>query len=185
VRPAHPSTLVGFSSGGGFVLRVAGSAQQALFDSYLLMSPFLGQDAPTHRPDSGGWVSVGLPRIVGLTVLNALHIRAFNHLEVTRFALNEEARAQLTPAYDYNLAANFRPLPDHLASLRAAKRPIAILAGEADEAFRTDQLQAVVREAGQSWPVQLLPELGHIALLLAPEALLASVTQVRWLQRQP
>ena len=25
VKPAHPSTLIGFSSGGGFVLRVAAS----------------------------------------------------------------------------------------------------------------------------------------------------------------
>ena len=32
---------------------------------YLLLAPFISQDAPTYRPDSGGWVSVGVPRIVG------------------------------------------------------------------------------------------------------------------------
>ena len=35
-----PSTLVGFSSGGGFALRFAGSNRQDEFQSYLLLSPF-------------------------------------------------------------------------------------------------------------------------------------------------
>src|SRR4051794_7629585 len=50
----QPSTLLGFSSGGGFVLRFAGSPRQTLFTNYLLLSPFLGQDSPTSRPGSGG-----------------------------------------------------------------------------------------------------------------------------------
>ena len=46
VRPSAPSTLIGFSSGGGFVLRVAGSESQSSFQSFLLPSPFLGGQAP-------------------------------------------------------------------------------------------------------------------------------------------
>lgn len=70
VRPPSPSTLIGFSSGGGFALRVAGSDKQSNFQSYLLLSPFLGGQAEIQRPDSGGWVSVGIPRIFGLVALN-------------------------------------------------------------------------------------------------------------------
>ena len=54
VRPARPITLGGFSSGGGFVLRFAGSARQKMFDNYLLLSPLLTHKAPTFRPGSGG-----------------------------------------------------------------------------------------------------------------------------------
>ena len=70
VRPARPATLAGFSSGGGFVLRVAGSRRQDDFQNYLLLSPFLSLDAPNARPASGGWVNVGMPRIVAITILS-------------------------------------------------------------------------------------------------------------------
>src|SRR5215475_4111406 len=68
IKLAQPSTLVGFSSGGGFVLRFAGSSKQKLFSNYLLLTPFISQDAPTSRPGSGGWASVGVPRIIALSV---------------------------------------------------------------------------------------------------------------------
>jgi alpha-beta hydrolase superfamily lysophospholipase len=90
VQPPSPSTLIGFSSGGGFVLRVAASEMQSAFDSYLLLAPYLGHTAPNYRPDSGGWVSVGVPRIVALNALNAVGIRYWKDLPVLRFALTEE-----------------------------------------------------------------------------------------------
>ena len=40
VQPPSPSTLIGFSSGGGFALRVAASEMQSAFDHYLLLSPW-------------------------------------------------------------------------------------------------------------------------------------------------
>lgn len=52
---AQPSTLAGFSSGGGFVFRFAGSPRQELFSNYLLLSPWISQDAATLRPSNGGW----------------------------------------------------------------------------------------------------------------------------------
>src|SRR5215471_18989917 len=57
VSPPAPVTLAGFSSGGGFVMRFASSSRQDLFQNYLLLAPFLSQDAPTSRPDGGGWAS--------------------------------------------------------------------------------------------------------------------------------
>lgn len=178
VRPPQPSTLAGFSSGGGFALRFAGGKYQALFSSYVLMSPFLSQDAPNQRPASGGWVSVGLPPVVALTMLNAAGFRAFNALPVTAFALDDRASALLTPTYDYNLATNFRPDPDFIANIRRAAAPCVVVAGMADEAFHTDRLEGIFRRAGKGWDVVLVPGVGHIALTLDARAIEAVVRAV-------
>ncbi len=178
VAPAKPSRLVGFSSGGGFVLRFAGSPRQDLFQSYLLLSPYLGPDAPNYRPNAGGWVHVGVPRIVGLMLLNRLGIHGFNDLPVTNFALSDEAKARLTPAYSYALAANFGPQRDIVANIKAVHQPLAVLAGVSDEVFMTDKLEGFFRQQGQSWPVTLLPGVGHISLTLDGGAVRAAVHAV-------
>jgi non-heme chloroperoxidase len=183
VQPPQPSTLVGFSAGGGFALRFAGGANQAMFGSYLLLSPYLDPAAPNQRPNAGGWTAVGVPRIVGLSVLNAAGVQAFNSLPVLSFALSDRARDSLTPQYDFNLAMNFRPERDYAANIKSVKRPCAILAGDADEVFKTDQLAGAVRAAGQDWPVELLPGIGHINLILAPAATVATVHLVGRLQQ--
>ncbi len=45
IKPASPSTLVGLSAGGGFALRFASGDSKHVFQSYLLLSPFLGEAA--------------------------------------------------------------------------------------------------------------------------------------------
>lgn len=178
VAPVTPSVLAGFSAGGGFALRFAGSERQAMFDGYLLMSPFLSEDAPTLRPGGGGWVNVGMPRMLALSVLNALGIRRFNDLPVVRFALNKEAQAMLTPAYSFSLASNFRPLRDYKRNIEAVRRPCAIIAGIDDDVFYTDRLEPVFRALGQSWPVTLLPGISHADLVLNAKAVSATVRAI-------
>ena len=185
LQPARPATLAGFSSGGGFALRIAAGERQKLFDNYLLLSPFISQDAPTYRPNSGGWVQVGMPRYVAIGVLHALGVQAFDHLPVTRFALNDAARAVLTPQYSFALAQNFRPRPDWRASIRAANQPMRLLAGSEDEAFHADRFEQVFKAEGKDVPVSLLPELGHIALTLDPAAVRAAVAAVQALDAAP
>ena len=182
VQPPSPSTLIGFSSGGGFVLRVAASEMQSAFDSYLLLAPFLGHTAPNYRPDSGGWVSVGVPRIVALNVLNAVGFRYWNDLPVVRFALTEEAKSFLTLEYDFNLNTNFAASQDYRQDLLNAKGKVAILAGDADELLKSQELQGIVQSAGKDWPVQLLPGIQHIPLTLDPMALKAVVELVKLIQ---
>ena len=182
VQPPSPSTLIGFSSGGGFVLRVAASDMQTSFDSYLLLAPYLGHTAPNYRPDSGGWVSVGVPRIVALNALNAAGIRCWNDLPVVRFALTEEDKSFLTPEYDFNLAMNFAANADYQADLLNAKGKVAILAGDADEVLKTQELQGIIQTAGKSWPVKLQPGIGHIPLTLDPMALKAIAEQLQKLR---
>ena len=178
VQPPRPSTLIGFSSGGGFVLRVAASEMQSAFDSYLLLAPFLGHTAPNYRPDSGGWVSVGVPRILALNALNAVGIRYWNNLPVVRFALTEEAKSFLTPEYDFNLNTNFAASPDYRQDLLNAKGKVAILAGDADELLKSQELQGIVQRAGKDWPVNLLPGIGHMGLTLDKAALKSVVELV-------
>lgn len=184
VQPRRPSTLVGFSSGGGFVLRHAAGPQRASFDSYLMLAPFIGQDAPSQRPGSGGWVSVGVPRLVALTILQHLGLRAFERLPVMRFALDEEARHRLTPSYDLNLATNFRPRPDWRADMRAVDRPIAIVAGARDEAFLPERYEPVLRQLDLEWPVRLVPGVGHVGITLEPEAMAVVAESVARLQSE-
>ncbi|TAJ83049.1 MAG: alpha/beta hydrolase [Gallionellaceae bacterium] len=181
VQPPQPSTLAGFSAGGGFALRFASSEHGLLFSSYLMLSPFLSQDAENQRPNSGGWVNVGIPRVVALTMLNSVGVSVFNSLPVTAFALNEQSRAILTPQYDFNLAMNFRPERDYMANIRRVSRPVAALVGQSDEAFFPEKLEPIFRAAGKNWPVELLPNVGHIALTLEPPAISAVVRHVRQL----
>lgn len=180
----RPSTLVGFSSGGGFVLRFAGSRRQAEFQSYLLLSPFLSPDAPNYRPGAGGWVNVGIPRIIGLSMLNRVGIHAFNGLAVTNFALGEKAKKFLTSAYSFSLAANFQPQRDYEANIRAVHMPVTVVAGASDEVFVTEKLEGIFRKQGQPWPVTLLPGIGHIPLTLDAGALRASVNAVDAMQKR-
>jgi non-heme chloroperoxidase len=181
--PKAPATLAGFSAGGGFVLRVAGGPKQPHFQNYLLLSPFLGQDAPTYRPNSGGWVKVGLPRIFALSALNALGLTQYNDLPVTRFALSPEAARMLTPQYSYALAINFRPPSDYMSTLRQLRRPAQLLAGKLDEAFYVDRFASVFEAADNPIPVTLMPGVGHIGITLDAQAHAAAIKAVQSMRR--
>lgn len=168
-----PSTLAGFSSGGGFVLRVAGGSHQALFDRYVLLAPFLHHAAPINRPGDGGWVAVGLPRIIGLSLLNAAGVTAWNGLPVINFALNDTARKLLTPSYDFTLMAAFRPRDDWQGDIRRATRPLRVVAGRDDELFDATKYAAAFESAGRQVPVTLVEGVNHIGLTLDAAAVQA------------
>lgn len=178
VQPAAPRTLAGFSAGGGFALRFAGDARQLVFDRYVMLAPFIHENAPSTRPAGGGWVSVGLPRTTALVILNKLRITAFNHLPTVAFALSPEAATKLTPQYSYNLMKNFRPHDDYRADIRAARQPLEVLVGADDEAFRAEAFAGVFVEAGRVVPVTIVPDVGHIGLTLEPAAVAEIVAAV-------
>jgi alpha-beta hydrolase superfamily lysophospholipase len=168
-----PSTLLGFSSGGGFVLRVAGGTRQGLFDRYVLLSPFLHHSAPTNRPHNGGWVSVGLPRMVGLTLLNAVGVTTWNHLPALRFGLNAYAQQHLTPSYDFTLVTAFRPRNDYQADIRNAPPRLRVVAGRDDELFDATRFAEVFAAAGKPVPVTLVDGVNHMGLTLDARAVQA------------
>ncbi len=179
VSPSAPATLAGFSSGGGFAVRFAGSSRQDLFQSYVFLAPFLSQDASTSRPAGGGWASVGVPRIIALAILNEFGIRTFNSLPVLRFAVSDDAKAILTPEYSYALETNFRPHRDYLADLRNMHRPFRILIGQNDEVYYPDRFAEVLRQVRKDVPVTIIPAVDHIHLILSPLALDKTVEDIK------
>jgi alpha-beta hydrolase superfamily lysophospholipase len=184
IKLAQPSTLVGFSSGGGFVLRFAGSSKQKLFSNYLLLSPFISPDAATSRPGSGGWVSVGVPRIIGLSVLSRIGVHAFEGLPVIRFAVTKENAKFLTAEYSFALALNFGAERNYQANIRAVRQPLRILVGQNDEVSFADRFASVFKEAGKDIPVTILPGIDHISLTLNPVAVQAAVNAVEDMDHQ-
>lgn len=177
-KPQKPSTLAGFSSGGGFVLRFAGDTRQKLFSSYLLLSPFISQDAPTYRPNSGGWANVGIPRTIAISILNAIGIKTFNNLPATIFAVDESSQSPITAKYSYALSENFRPLRNYTKNIGAVKLPISLIAGENDEVFKTDKFKEVFTSANKDISITLLPNIGHTALILEKTAIQTAVSVV-------
>ncbi|MEJ0046401.1 MAG: alpha/beta hydrolase [Rhodospirillales bacterium] len=174
-RPTE-TTLLGFSSGGGFVLRVAGGHLGDRFSRFILVAPFLRYDAPNARDASGGgWTDVAIPRIVGLSLLNKIGITGFNSLPVIAFGLPAGNPAHLTPGYSYRLLLNFGPDDDYLGDLRRTTRPLMALDGTDDEVFRSDQLRPALAAAKPDVRVDIVPGVGHIGLTTTPAGTTAIV----------
>ena len=175
LRPLHPEanfTLIGFSSGGGFVLRAIAGHDEALFDRFVMISPALPPGAPTIRPGTGGWASVALPRIIALAMLNRVGIDWFNGLPIVAFATSPKA-TQLTDAYSFRLAVGFGAPRDYLAALGRSAKPAALLVGGGDELFYPDRFEPLLRPARPDLRVTLVPGIGHIGMTVAPEGIAA------------
>jgi alpha-beta hydrolase superfamily lysophospholipase len=169
----------GHSSGGGLALRFAGSQDGHQVDSYLLMAPFLGQAAPTTRKGSGGWARPAYPRIIGLSMLNAVGIRSLNGLKTLAFNMPASARdGTETLTYSYRLMTGFAPHPELSSDLAALPNSSLLLVGLDDEAFLADEYPPLLKKYSQA-NVVLLPNQTHFSIVRHPDAL-AEVVQ--WLQ---
>jgi alpha-beta hydrolase superfamily lysophospholipase len=164
---AAPLTLLGHSSGGGFALRIAGSSIQNLFARTVLLSPYLGYDAPSSRQDAGGWASPDLPRFLGLSVLRRLGITCCESLPTIAFAVGPDTSAILASTYSYRLMRNFGAA-QYRADLAAAGKPVALYAGAADELMFPDKYGDTV---GPRVAVKLIDGVNHMAIVSDPAAL--------------
>jgi non-heme chloroperoxidase len=174
LQPLHPNaslSLIGFSSGGGFVLRAIASPDEKLFDRFIMISPALPQNAPTIRPDTGGWVSVAKPRIIALAILNRLGIHWFNGLPIVAFATPPKV-TYLTSVYSFRLAVDFgAPREGYLTALGRSTKPAAVLVGGSDELFYPDRFAPLFQAARPNLPVTLVPGIGHIGMTVTPEGI--------------
>jgi hypothetical protein len=136
------------------------------------------------RPGSGGWATVGVPRIIAVAVLNGFGMHAFDDLPVVRFAVDERDKGFLTPQYSFALEQNFRPERDYQANIRAVRQPLRVLAGQNDEVFYADKFASVFKTAGKDVPVTLLPGIDHISLTLGPAAVQAAISAVESMDHQ-
>lgn len=168
------ATLAGFSSGGGFVLRFAGSAQQQLFANYILISPYIAYNAPNNQPTSKGsmeWANLGRPRFLVVLWLNNIGIKFFNNLPVLSFALDDNARTKLTPWYGFNLMINFQPLRDYKANIAAAQQPMALVVGGSDELFVAKNYENIFAPAGKPIPITIVPGANHVDMITNKEVI--------------
>lgn len=175
LRQRHPGalfTLAGHSSGGGFALRYAGGRHGEDFDRYVLLSPFIHQDAPTTQPGSGGWAKPFLPRMVGLTILDRMGIQWFHDLPVLAFAVPPGA-PERTAAYSYRLQLGFRPHEDWQADVRALRRPATVIIGDRDGLFVAAAYGPALEPLSPHIKVRRLADVDHIGVVLEPAALQA------------
>jgi alpha-beta hydrolase superfamily lysophospholipase len=168
--PTAPITLIGHSSGGGFALRVAASPIQSLFARTVLIAPYLGYNAPTNRPNSGGWASADIPRILGLLALRTIGITCCDALPVLAFAVPPNSEKSLVPAYSDRLMRNFANHPDYRHDLAAATKPLTIFAGTGDELMFSDKYAEAVRGITPPVEVKLIDGVDHIGVVSKPAA---------------
>jgi alpha-beta hydrolase superfamily lysophospholipase len=170
VRRDNPDSLViigGHSSGGGLALRFAESQYGQQVEAYMLLSPWLQYNAPTIRPNGGGWALPHIRRIIGLTMLNNVGIHWFNHLPVINFDMPEEARdGTETLSYSYRLNTGYAPR-NYKKALRAITQPLLVVVGTSDEIFFADQFEPAISQYTEV-KVRLVTGLTHMGVVVNP-----------------
>jgi alpha-beta hydrolase superfamily lysophospholipase len=168
--PTAPLTLIGHSAGGGFALRVAASPIQNLFARTVLLAPYLGYNAPTNRPNSGGWASADIPRVLGLLALRTIGIACCDGLPVLAFAVPPNSEKVLVPTYTDRLMRNFANHPDFHRDFAAATRPLTIIAGADDELMLAEKYVEAVRGIMPPVNVKLIDGVNHMGIVSNPAA---------------
>jgi alpha-beta hydrolase superfamily lysophospholipase len=177
-NPAVPLTLIGHSAGGGFALRVAGSKIQNLFARTVLLAPYLGYNAPTNQPNSGGWANADTPRIIALMILRRIGIDCCDALPVVAFAVPPNSAKSLVPAYTERLRSNFGVHRDFRTDLAGATKPLTIYSGVNDELMLSDKYAEAVRGVTPSVDVKLIEGVNHMGIVSAPAAVTAIADDV-------
>ncbi len=171
IRKDSPNALLivgGHSSGGGLAIRFAGSRYGKQASAYLLIAPFLKYNAPTVRPNSGGWARPYTGRIIGLTILNNVGIHWFDYLTAIEFNMPEEARdGTETLSYSYRLNTAYAPR-NYEKDLRAITQPLLVVVGSEDDAFIADRFEPVISQY-TTVRVELLEGLTHMGVVVRPE----------------
>ncbi len=167
-REGQEVVLAGHSSGGGLVIRFAGGEYGSMIHRAILLAPFLKYNSPATRPNSGGWAAPFTRRIIGLTMLNAMGVRWFNHLPVIRFnfpqkVLEGSGGAGATLTYSYRLNTSYAPRSDYLRDI-AALPPFLLIAGRDDEAFFADRYEEVMAKVNPKGRYVLLDGISHIGV---------------------
>ena len=163
--------LAGHSSGGGLVLRYVTGANLESVDKAIMIAPYLGHESPTVKQNSGGWVTVGIKRWVGIAMLNTLGIQRFNEKPVLFFNRPPAYQDSLqTGSYSYRMAVNFAPrnYEEDIAKLQTSS---LVLVGDEDESFYPDKFKEVFGPASGYTEVQVIENVNHLNIVKNEEVL--------------
>ncbi len=177
-RPDAHFLLIGHSLGGGFVARVAGSPVGRRFDRFVLLSPFLGPQAPTNRPNEGKgrWAEIDTPRILALTALRRLGVSAGESLPVIAYANDPSVAKYTTSVYSFRLLSDYSPEFDYAkteAAIRGAAGKLTVIAGDDDELMDAAAYERALKPLGAE--VERIPGVDHVGIVYRPAALAALV----------
>lgn len=175
--PNEPLTLLGHSAGGGFALRVAASPIQNLFEHTILLAPYLGYDAPTNQPSSGGWASADIPRFLALGALRRAGLACCEALPTLAFAVPPNSEKIVVPAYSYRLMRNFAAR-SYREDLAAATRPITLISGADDELMLASNYAEALHAVAPSADVKLIPGVNHMGIVSVSKAVSAIAEDV-------
>jgi pimeloyl-ACP methyl ester carboxylesterase len=187
VKPVYRGkrwTLLGFSSGAGFALRISGDPQGKEFDRYILLSPFLRYEAPTARQDAARpkddahWYSVSVKRIVGLSILGSFGIHHFDGLPVISFPVPDNLES-VTASYSLRMQENFEPHKNYRADIWNSHRPMLVFVGGADELFYPEQFSNVFHSEWPDVPVTIIAGMTHSDMITKPLAIQTAVQAVQ------
>jgi alpha-beta hydrolase superfamily lysophospholipase len=174
-----PITLIGHSAGGGFALRLASAPSpiDELFARTVLLAPYLGYNAPTNRPHSGGWANADVPRFIALAAMRKAGIDCCEALPTLAFAVPPNSTGVLTPTYSFRLMRNFATR-DYRSDFAAVTKPLTLFAGATDELMLSDKYADAVHEVLPSADVKLLDGIDHMGVVSTPSAVNAIAEDV-------
>ena len=136
-----------------------------------MIAPYLGHDAPTVKPKSGGWVTVGIKRWVGLSMLNTIGIENYNKKPVLFFNRPKAYEDSLqNKSYSYRMAVNFAP-KNYKEDINHLQTSSLVLVGSEDESFYPNKFKEVFSPASKFIDIQILQGVNHLNIVKDNEVL--------------
>ncbi len=167
--------VAGHSSGGGLAIRLANGLYGKWFKGFILFSPAI-PTAPTMRQGTaGGWANVSIGKIIGLSILNQLGIRYFNHVKVIEFNRPKEfCDGTETLSYSFNLNSSYHPRVPYDKDIEAVKNRSLVIIGTEDEANDPTKYPEVMQDLC-SKSIKLIPGARHLDIAHHAQAAEAAI----------
>ena len=137
----------------------------------MLLAPLLfGYDAPTTRPNSGGWATPDIPHIIGLLALRSAGITCCEALQVARLRRVAECGGTLAGTYSERLMRNFA-VSKISAAIRARHKAGHGDLGVDDELMFADKYSEAMPGAKVAVDVRLIEGIDHMGIVTVPRAI--------------
>ncbi|PLZ00949.1 hypothetical protein CY652_18020 [Burkholderia sp. WAC0059] len=192
LRRRYPNArfiYVGHSAGGSFGMRIADETVGQKFDEIVVAAPYLGLRDPATRPNgAGGWVKIFTGRLIGLKILNAVGIHAFNGLPIIAFAMPKDvAPEQGARSFSYRMVENFNaaggadlftPKRTWRDDVRGAAGRMSFIFGGQDLGIDPEKARDEIQSEFPGTVVTIVPDSDHVGLTERPDAIAAIVNAI-------